>query len=355
MQHTVLAFFEEIFSLKREDMSQNIISVKHISKEYRINKRSKGLFGHLVNLFYPKYEMKRAVDDISFDISEGEIVGFIGANGAGKSTTIKMLTGILYPTSGEIQVANMNPYKERKKYVRDIGVVFGQKSQLSWDLPIIDSYELLKKIYNIPDEVYESNLKLYVDLLDMSGFINQPVRQLSLGQRMRADIVAALLHSPRIIFFDEPTIGLDVLAKEKIRNFIKYLKDECNITMIFTTHDMSDIEKTCDRIIIIDDGHKVYDDSVKKMLELYGNKRKLIIELSSMQIPFEINKEYRDIMVSDNEGEENEIIIEFDNGMIRIDTLIKEIVNKYDVRNIKIEEVGIERIVREIYSGSIVL
>ena len=172
---------------------------------------------------------------------------------------------------------------------------------------------------------------------------------------MRADIVAALLHSPRIIFFDEPTIGLDVLAKEKIRNFIKYLKDECNITMIFTTHDMSDIEKTCDRIIIIDDGHKVYDDSVKKMLELYGNKRKLIIELSSMQIPFEINKEYRDIMVSDNEGEENEIIIEFDNGMIRIDTLIKEIVNKYDVRNIKIEEVGIERIVREIYSGSIVL
>ena len=256
MQHTVLAFFEEIFSLEREDMSQNIISVKHISKEYRINKRSKGLFGHLVNLFYPKYEMKRAVDDISFDISEGEIVGFIGANGAGKSTTIKMLTGILYPTSGEIQVANMNPYKERKKYVRDIGVVFGQKSQLSWDLPIIDSYELLKKIYNIPDEVYESNLKLYVDLLDMSGFINQPVRQLSLGQRMRADIVAALLHSPRIIFFDEPTIGLDVLAKEKIRNFIKYLKDECNITMIFTTHDMSDIEKTCDRIIIIDDGHK---------------------------------------------------------------------------------------------------
>ena len=203
-----------------------IVEVENLRKEYKISKRAKGLFGNIANLFFPKYEKKVAVDGISFQIEKGEMVGFIGANGAGKSTTIKMLSGILYPDSGDIRVKGFRPYYDRKKYVSNIGVVFGQKSQLSWDLPVIDSYELLKHIYKIPAEIYKENLEQYIELLDMQDFIEQPVRQLSLGQRMRADIGAALLHSPEIIFFDEPTIGLDVLAKEKIRNFIKVLNKQ---------------------------------------------------------------------------------------------------------------------------------
>ena len=180
-------------------MDDYIIEVKNLKKEYKINKRANGILGHLANLFVPKYEIKKAVDGIDFQIREGEMVGFIGANGAGKSTTIKMLSGILYPTCGKITVDGYNPYYERKKYVANIGVVFGQKSQLSWDLPVIDSYELIKQIYRIPDETYEENLRNYTKLLDLSDFIEQPVRQLSLGQRMRADIAAALLHSPKLI------------------------------------------------------------------------------------------------------------------------------------------------------------
>ena len=193
--------------------------MKNVNKSFKVSKRAKGIPGTIANLFIPKFEDKTAVRDISFSINEGEMVGFIGPNGAGKSTTIKMLSGILYPDSGDVRVNGYVPYKQRKEYVGSIGVVFGQKSQLQWDLPVIDSFELLKAIYRIPDAMYKKNLDRFVDMLDMSEFINKPVRQLSLGQRMRADIVAALLHSPKIVFFDEPTIGVDVVGKEKIRSF----------------------------------------------------------------------------------------------------------------------------------------
>ena len=231
-----------------------IIRAKGIKKTFKVNKRSKGLPSAIANLFVPKYTEKRAVDGIDFEIKKGEAVGFIGANGAGKSTTIKMLSGILYPDSGEIEALGYIPYKNRKKYVSNIGVVFGQKSQLSWDLPVIDSFELLKHIYKIPENLYKENLKKFTEMLDMESFIEQPVRQLSLGQRMRADIVAALLHSPELVFFDEPTIGLDVVAKERIREFIRYINKEQKVTMIFTTHDMKDIEETCGRMLLIDKG-----------------------------------------------------------------------------------------------------
>ena len=261
-------------------MSKPLIEVKGISKTFKISKRSKGIPSILANVFKPKYEYKKAVNDISFCINEGEIVGFIGPNGAGKSTTVKMLSGILYPDSGEIQIAGFTPYKQREEYVANIGVVFGQKSQLAWDLPVIDSFELLKHIYKIPNDMYNENLKKFTELLDMSGFINQPVRQLSLGQRMRADIVAALLHSPKIVFFDEPTIGLDVVGKERIREFIRYLNEKQGITMIFTTHDMQDIEKTCNRLIIIDKGEKIYDDSLAGIKEKYGILREIDVEFA---------------------------------------------------------------------------
>lgn len=200
-----------------------LITVEHLHKSYQISKRSKGIPGMLANLVAPRYEKKEAVKDISFQIAEGEMVGFIGPNGAGKSTTIKMLSGILHPDSGRILVDGKVPYRQRKQYVGNIGVVFGQKSQLQWDLPVIDSFELLKAIYRIPDQTYKRNLARFTEMLDMQEFLKQPVRQLSLGQRMRADIVAALLHDPKIVFFDEPTIGVDVVGKETIRTFIQEL------------------------------------------------------------------------------------------------------------------------------------
>ncbi|MEE3312862.1 MAG: ATP-binding cassette domain-containing protein, partial [Treponema sp.] len=225
----------------------SFIEVKGISKEFKVNKRGAGIPGMIANMFVPKYEIKHAVNDLSFNIEKGEMVGFIGPNGAGKSSTIKMLSGILCPDKGTISVNGYIPYKQRKAYVGNIGVVFGQKSQLQWDLPVIDSFELLRAIYRIPHDKYKRNLERFTEMLDMKGFINQPVRQLSLGQRMRSDIVASLLHSPDIVFFDEPTIGVDVIGKETIRSFIRQLNEEDKVTMIFTTHDMQDIEQTCNR------------------------------------------------------------------------------------------------------------
>lgn len=261
-------------------MTMSFIEVNGVSKTFRVSRRSAGIPGMLANLIVPKYEKKQAVNNVSFSIEQGEMVGFIGPNGAGKSTTLKMLSGILYPDAGSVRVNGYVPYRQRKAYVRNIGVVFGQKSQLQWDLPVIDSFELLKAIYGVPDDAYQRNLKRFVEMLDMSGFLNQPVRQLSLGQRMRADIVAALLHSPRIVFFDEPTIGVDVVGKETIRNFLCELNAKDKVTMLFTTHDMQDIEKTCQRLIIIDQGAKVYDGLLSGIRSAYGTTRQLDVEFA---------------------------------------------------------------------------
>ena len=326
----------------------NFIEVKDVSKSFRINKRSAGVMGMLSNLVAPKYEKKQAVDHISFSIEEGEMVGFIGPNGAGKSTTIKMLSGILFPDEGDIRVNGSIPYKQRKDYVGSIGVVFGQKSQLQWDLPVMDSFELLKAIYRIPDEVYKKNLGRFTDMLDMGGFINQPVRQLSLGQRMRADIVAALLHSPKIVFFDEPTIGVDVVGKETIRTFIRELNREDGVTMLFTTHDMQDIEKTCNRLIIIDKGAKVYDGSLQGIRNTYGTTRQLDVEFGSgKDIQPILGVEIKDLEQEDSRKKR----FIFDNKEIQINQLMNHLLTKYDVRDINVSEPEIERIIRKIYDG----
>ena len=326
----------------------NFIEVKDVSKSFRINKRSAGVMGMLSNLVAPKYEKKQAVDHISFSIEEGEMVGFIGPNGAGKSTTIKMLSGILFPDEGDIRVNGYIPYKQRKDYVGSIGVVFGQKSQLQWDLPVIDSFELLKAIYRIPDAVYKKNLGRFTDMLDMGGFINQPVRQLSLGQRMRADIVAALLHSPKIVFFDEPTIGVDVVGKETIRTFIRELNREDGVTMLFTTHDIQDIEKTCNRLIIIDKGAKVYDGSLQGIRNTYGTTRQLDVEFGSGQdIQPILGVEIKDLEQEDSRKKR----FIFDNKEIQINQLMNHLLTKYDVRDINVSEPEIERIIRKIYDG----
>ena len=329
----------------------SLIEVNNICKAYRINKRGKGIPGMVANLVAPRYEMKQAVKEVSFTIEKGDMVGFIGPNGAGKSTTIKMLSGILYPDKGDIVVNGFVPYKQRKEYVGSIGVVFGQKSQLQWDLPVIDSFELLKAIYRIPEEKYHKNLERFVQMLDMGGFLQQPVRQLSLGQRMRADIVAALLHSPEIVFFDEPTIGVDVVGKETIRNFIKELNAEDQVTMLFTTHDMQDIEKVCDKLIVIDKGEKIYDGSLLGIREKYGTTRQLDVEFADVEniVPLE-NVEV--VNLDELDGRKKRFV--FENQKVQINDLMNYLLKTYHVRDISISEPEIESIVRKIYNGEVV-
>lgn len=322
-----------------------MIEISNLKKTYKISKRKRGLPGRIANLFFPKYDRKKAVDDISFRIAKGEAVGFIGPNGAGKSTTIKMMSGILYPDEGKITINGLNPHKNRIEYVSQIGVVFGQKTQLSWDLPIIDSYELLKRVYSIPKEIYEKNLALFIDLLDMNKFIHQPVRQLSLGQRMRADIAAAFLHNPKLVFLDEPTIGLDVVAKEKIREFIRYINKEKDVTIIFTTHDMKDIEQTCDRLIIIDNGKKIYDDSFDLIKDKYSSERCMTVEFEKAYDNILID--YANVKnINDYKKE-----IRFNINDISVKELINKINKDYDVKDFKINEIDIDDIVIKIYEA----
>lgn len=312
---------------------ENMIEVQNIRKYYKVTRRKKGIMNAVQSLFYRTYEIRKAVDDISFSIQKGEIVGFIGPNGAGKSTTIKMLSGILYPDEGDIRINGYIPYKQRKQYVKNIGVVFGQKSQLHWELPLIESFELMKYIYKIPQEKYEENLQKFVELLDMEAFLHQPVRQLSLGQKMRGDIVAALLHSPEIVFFDEPTIGLDVVAKEKIRDFIKYMNQTEQTTIIFTTHDMQDIEKVCDRLIIIDEGKKIYDGRVDEIKTTYAHTKtvELLLEDGSKEIQtFDVNE-------------------------TPMNQVMEQLFANHQIKDISICEPEIDGIIRDIYEGRISL
>lgn len=327
----------------------SFIEVNNISKAYKISKRKSGIPGMIANLIVPKYEKKEAVSNISFSIEKGEMVGFVGPNGAGKSTTIKMLSGILYPDSGEIKVNGYVPYKQRKQYVGKIGVVFGQKSQLQWDLPVKDSFELLKAIYNIPKDVYAKNYDRFIQMLDMSGFINQPVRQLSLGQRMRADIAAALLHSPEIVFFDEPTIGVDVVGKEAIRNFIKELNREDEVTMIFTTHDMQDIEKICNRLVIINDGSLIYDGELNGIRQLHGAEKQIDVYF----VEDEPVAPIENVIYVDIDKRHRQFI--FDSNKVSINDLMSHLLNTYNVKDINISEPDIESIIRKIYNREKVL
>jgi len=325
----------------------SFIEVKNVSKEFKVNKRSAGIPGMIANMFVPKFEIKKAVNDLSFTIEKGEMVGFIGPNGAGKSSTIKMLSGILCPDKGSITVGGFIPYKQRKSYVGNIGVVFGQKSQLQWDLPVIDSFELLRAIYRIPEERYKNNLDRFTEMLDMKSFINQPVRQLSLGQRMRADIVASLLHSPEIVFFDEPTIGVDIIGKETIRSFIKELNEQDKVTMIFTTHDMQDIEQTCKRIIIIDKGSLMYDGSLQEIRSKYGTSRRLIAEFNEATAVDPI----KNVIIEDMK--DRKVSFTFDNNVVDVNKLMHEVLEKYSVHDVTVAEPEIESIIQKIYKGEV--
>ncbi len=242
-----------------------IIKIKDITKEFKVLNHREGLKGSIQDLFSRDYKIVRAVDHINMDVEVGEIVGYLGPNGAGKSTTIKMMTGVLQPTSGEILVGGTIPYKNRSKNAQGIGVVFGQRSQLWWALPLIESFRLLKDIYQIQDEKYNEMLDLYQSLVNIKPLLHKPVRQMSLGQRTLSDILAAFLHDPKIVYLDEPTIGLDVSMKSKIRTLIQALNEKKHTTVILTTHDMGDVDALCRRIVIIDHGKMLYDDDISNL------------------------------------------------------------------------------------------
>lgn len=250
---------------------EKIISVEHIVKDFVIYEHKQGIKNSFKELISRDKKIVRAVDDISFEVNRGDIVGYLGTNGAGKSTTIKMMTGILKPTSGNIKVNGLSPNKDRVNLAKNIGVVFGQKCQLWWDIPLIESLNLTKYMYNISTDEYKKNLDKFIELLDMKDFINVPVRQLSLGQRIRGEICCALIHNPQILFLDEPTIGLDVVVKKNIRDFIHEINKEKDITVILTTHDMDDVEKLCNNIIIIDEGKKIFDNSIDVLKKEYAD------------------------------------------------------------------------------------
>lgn len=255
-----------------------MITLKNVSKTYKVARRDSGLRNALETFFNPHYEYFKALDDVSFEIEKGEILGYIGPNGAGKSTTIKIMSGILMPDEGSlVSINGMNPFKNRKDYVRNIGVVFGQRSQLFFDVPVIDTFSLLKEIYGVGDKEYNSNLEILTELLDIKEILRTPTRQLSLGQRMRCEIGASLIHSPDILFLDEPTIGLDAVSKIKVRDFIKKINKEKKTTVILTTHDMQDIEALSKRIILIGKGNILLDGTLDKFKKEYATERKIVL------------------------------------------------------------------------------
>ena len=320
-----------------------LIETVALRKVFVSVKRSPGALGALRTLFSRERVERVAVEGITMSLEAGELVGYIGPNGAGKSTTIKMLTGILVPTSGTATVAGLVPWAQRKQNARNIGVVFGQRSQLYWDLPLIESFELLRAIYGIPRDRYRKNLDDFTALLEMSDFLMTPVRQLSLGQRMRGDFAAALLHDPRIVYLDEPTIGLDVVAKEAIRTFVAELNRERGTTFILTTHDLADIERLCRRIVLIDEGKLVYDGSVERLKEQYGTNRTLVVTLSDPEPLFRVAG-------ADVESREGPVVrLRFERDRISAEQLIRQVTERYGVTDLSIEEPALESIIRRIY------
>lgn len=321
----------------------NIIEVENVSKEFKINQRKKGIVKSIQSLFQNEYTIKKAVDDISFKIKKGEIVGYIGTNGAGKSTTIKMLSGILVPTSGEIKVNSIIPYENRKENAKRIGVVFGQRSQLYWNLPMEETFDLYKKIYKIPNEAFNRNVKFYIELLEMESFLRSPVRQLSLGQRMRAELVVALLHDPEILYLDEPTIGLDVIVKQKIRTFIREINKEKQVTVILTTHDMDDIEQISNRIITIKEGKIVYDGSLNEFKNKYSMGHQIIVDFAKENIV--IDDERLNVIESDK----NRKIISFNKKIISVTEVLQILTTQNEVLDLQLKEPDIEDAVEFFY------
>lgn len=316
----------------------SFIEVKNISKTFKVPIKQ----GILKDFFNRKYRYIKAIDNISFSIKKGEIVGYIGPNGAGKSTTIKILSGILHPDSGKVVIDKKVPYEERIKYVKEIGVVFGQRSQLWWDVPAIDSFNLLKEIYKLDDNVFKETLNELIEILSLKDIINIPVRQLSLGSRMKLEIAASLIHKPKILFLDEPTIGLDAISKKDVREFIKKINKKNNITIILTTHDMNDIEALAKRIILIGKGKKLYDGTLNKLKKDYGYIRTISVKTKDK---INIKKNY---IVSQKKNDDT-IEFKIDTRKIELNKFINNLTNNISIIDLEIDDNNMDDIVVKLY------
>ena len=323
------------------------VLVEGLRKTFRVARHHRGALAAVRNLLDRRVTEVRAVDGVSFRIARGEMVGCLGPNGAGKSTTIKMLTGILHPTAGRVEVLGVSPQRQRKAVARRIGVVFGQRTQLWWDLPLIESLDLLRHIYRVPAARYAAALDAFRALLDLDPFLNTPVRQLSLGQRMRGDLAAALLHDPEILYQDEPTIGLDVVAKHRIRDFLRQINRERGVTVLLTTHDMADVEQLCSRLLIIDHGRLLYDGGLAEIRDRLGRERTLVVDLAEdgappagpLQVPH----------AREVKADGPRRWLRFSRDETSAADLIAAVAGRYRLRDLTIEEPEIEAIVRRIY------
>lgn len=333
-----------------------MIYVENLRKEFKKTIKEPGLKGSLKSFIKPKKEIVAAVKDISFDVNEGEILGFIGPNGAGKSTVIKMLTGILSPTSGKCTINGKDPQKDRKKYVKEIGVVFGQRTQLWWDLPLTETYTVLKEIYEVDDSRFKKRMSFLNEVLELDSFINSPVRTLSLGQRMRADIAASLLHSPKVLFLDEPTIGLDVVVKDNIRKAIAKINEEEHTTVVLTTHDLEDIELLSKRIVMIDKGSKVFDGKITDLKEKYGQMRELAFvspdenALNALGYAEKFGLSDDDLI---QEQDGTSCKIRFNSAIVPVSDMLSYTLSKINVKDINVKDADIEEIIRRLYKEGV--
>jgi len=321
----------------------SIIAVGDLRKHFKVYRHRRGFWGALRNLATRQYALVRAVDGVSFEIQPGELVGYLGPNGAGKSTTIKMLAGLLVPTGGDLRVDGRVPWRERRAHVARIGAVFGQRTTLWWDLPVIESLDLLQYIYRIPPERFRHNLAEFRELLELDPFLDTPVRALSLGQRMRADLCAALLHDPTLLFLDEPTIGLDVVAKERIRQFIRHINSQRGVTVLLTTHDLSDVEKLCERVMIIDRGRLLFDGALDALRERFGGQRELVVEFAELYADVAVDGAH----VARQDGQQ--VVYRFERNAVTASELIGRLSARYRIRDLSVREPDIESTVRRIY------
>jgi len=321
-------------------------------KEFRTFQRREGLWGAIQDLVRREYSSMRAVDEVSFSISPGEMVGYIGPNGAGKSTSVKMLSGILTPTSGKVVANGFTPSKQRMAYTRTIGAVFGQRTQLWWDIAVVESFRLLKEIYEISDGDYERRMRRFDEILELKRYLHQPVRKLSLGERMRCDMAAALLHNPPLLFLDEPTIGLDLIAKESIRRFLKEINQEFGTTMLLTTHDLADIEELCARLMIIDHGRILFDGPLDQLKRMLWKQTQIRFELREPGQAERIAAVALD-NVEIERVDDLTCRLAFDREDYTAGEVIRRVVATVDVRDIAIEEESIEHIVRRVYTGGV--
>lgn len=322
----------------------SIIKFDKICKDFKISIREKGVWGAIKGLFKRKYKTINALKDVSFEINVGDIVGYIGPNGAGKSTTIKIMSGILNPTSGTCEIDGYIPWKNRKNYVKNIGVVFGQRSQLWWDVPVIESFELLKDIYKIPKDVYEQNLELLSKTLDLSDLLIRPLRQLSLGQKMKCELAGALLHKPKILFLDEPTIGLDAVTKLAVRDFIKYINKEWGTTIILTTHDMNDIEALTNKIILIGRGQILYNGSFSAIKEKYGRQKTIKVEFSKAYDEISLNGY---VVVSHDKN--TAVLKNNEDITFHAKDFISALSEKYEVVDFSVEPMSVDEVLAHLY------